>query len=356
MLAGTLVAGCGAGSEWSGSARTTVASTPSPSIDGGPTATTASATAPPATASASAARASLGPSSPAPGAEWVPGTHVSMVPPPGFEPTSDRAGYRDPTSDAVITVQEVPGGPFDVSDAAFEQSGLVVRDRERSTVDGQSRLVVQGIQTLEDGTSADAILVSLGTPTMSSIVFATVPPDHDDVLAAVLASLQTTRMDPSRQIEPGLAIAFDITPAPPLRLAGMLGQGATYNPLGRPDHPPSADVPTLQAYVVPEPVPADLAAYLHGQLDQNGQQLLSPTVQLEAGVEVDGVDAFWVVADAIDALQAADRHVFAYQLLVPHPDGDRFAYLVGIATRAAQDELLPAFRDTALSFRWRDPP
>jgi hypothetical protein len=280
-----------------------------------------------------------------------------MVPPSGFEATSDRDGYRDPTSDAVITVQEVPGGPFDMTDAAFAQAGFVVRDRERSTLEGgQSRVILQGVQTLQDGTSAEAILVSLGTRTMSSIAFATIPTDRDDVRDAVLASLRTARLDPSRDIEPGLAMAFDITPAEPLRLAGMLGQGASYNTLGRPDHPPSADVPTLQVYVMQEPPPEDMAAYLHAQLDRNGQQLLSPKVQLEADVVVDGQDAFWVVASAIDALQAADREVFAYAVIVPHPDGDRFAYIVGIATRAVQDELLPAFRDTALSLRWRDQP
>ncbi len=307
--------------------------------------------------SVSAAPSAIAGASPVPGAVWVPGTHVSIVPPAGFEPSAtEGAGFRDPASDAVISIQELPGGPFDRTDAAYAQQGFVVEDRAQSILDGRFRILVQGVQTLADKTKVATVLLSVGSNEMSTLIVAQHAPDDDDAHASILAALETVRLDPARAIEPGLAIAFDVTPAPPLRLAGMLGLGATYNTLGRKHHPLDAAIPTMNVYVRPEPPPEDAAAFLREQLDRNGQQLFDPKVQLEAGVLIDDLEGFQIVASALDALEAADRELFVYEVIVPGPDGDRYVHMEAIATADMRDELLPAFRDTALSFRWREAP
>jgi hypothetical protein len=166
----------------------------------------------------------------------------------------------------------------------------------------------------------------------------------------------TARFDQTRAIEPSLAMAFDVEPSAPLVLAASGGQGATYNTLGHLRHPLDAGIPTLQVFLVAEPPPEDMAAYLRAQIQRNGQQLFDAKVQLEAGLVIDGLDGFVVVASAQDALQLADRELVAFDALAPHPDGRRFAVMAGIATAEVSDELLPAFRETAESFRWRATP
>ena len=296
-------------------------------------------------------------SSPVPGAVWVPGTHVSIVPPAGFEPsTKEGAGFRDPASDTVISIQELPGGPFDRTDASYAQQGFVVEDREQSILDGRFRILVQGVQTLADKTKVATVLLSVGGEEMSALIVAQHALEDEGAHASILAALETVRLDPARAIEPGLAIAFDATPVPPLRLAGMLGQGATYNTLGRKHHPLDAGIPTMNMYFRPESPPEDAAAFLRERLRNNGQQLFDPKVQLEAGVLIDDLEGFQIVASALDALKAADRELFVYEVFVPGPDGDRYVHMEAIATANMRDELLPAFRDTALSFTWREAP
>lgn len=353
MLAAGILGACSASSPATSStapSQATRTASVAPSPPGSP--------APSVAASSSEAPSANAGTSPMPGAVWVAGTHVSIVPPPGFEPATEGAGFRDITRDALIAIQELPGGPYDRTDAAYGRAGLVVEHREQTTRDGQVRILVQGVQTLPDNTQVSTIVLSVGSDEMSALLTAQHAVGDADAHAAILAALDTVRLDPTRSIEPGVAIAFDVAPAPPLRLAAMLGQGAAYNTLGRLHHPLDAAIPTMNVYVYPGPPPGDAAAFLRGQLDSNGQQLLSPQVQLEAGIEIDGIDGFQIVASALDALERpfAGREVFAYQVFVPGPGEDRYVYMSAIATADVRDELLPAFRDTALSFRWREAP
>jgi hypothetical protein len=355
LIAVVIIAACSTASPAT-SSRTPDEASDAPSLALSPSSTLPSPTASPS-ASTSAAPSTIAGPSPVPSAVWVPGTHVSIVPPPGFEPsTTEGAGFRDTASDAVISIQELPGGPFDRTDAAYAQQGFVVEDRQSTTVDGLFHILVQGTQTLQDQSKVGTILLSLGREDMSTLIVAQHAVDDEAAHASILAALETARLDPARAIEPGLAIAFDVTPAPPLRLAGMLGQGATYNTLGRKHHPLDAGIPTMNLYVRAEPPPDDAAAFLREQLDRNGQQLFDPKVQLEAGVVIDDLEGFQIVASALDALKAADRELFVYEVFVPGPDGNRYVQMEAIATADLRDQLLPAFRETALSFKWRDAP
>ena len=213
-----------------------------------------------------------------------------------------------------------------------------------------------GEQELPDGTGVAGILLSQGTDAMSTLVIAQHTLGDASAQTSILKGLDTVRLDPTRAIEPGVTMAFDARPSPPLHLAGMLGRGATYNTLGRKHHPLDAAIPTMNLYVRFEPPPEDAAAYLRDQLDRNGQQLLAPQVELEAGVVIDDLEGFQIVASAIDALEAGDRMLFVYQVFLPGPDADRYVYMEAIAVADVRGELLPAFRDTALSFAWREGP
>src|SRR5690349_13511401 len=79
----------------------------------------------------------------------VSGTQVWMVPPPGFEPSSERVGFKHPNG-AVISVMEMPA-PFsqlrrDFPEDKAEAAGLRVLERRALKVDGVDAELRRAIQ------------------------------------------------------------------------------------------------------------------------------------------------------------------------------------------------------------------
>jgi len=91
------------------------------------------------------------------------------------------------------------------------------------------------------------------------------------------------------------------------------------------------------------------------ELDRLSQQLLefdrrSVTPAAALGRESPDIE---LVTTALENLHDMDRRLFVYQVLLVHPKGERWVHMSAVATQAVQADLLPAFRATAESFRWR---
>lgn len=289
-----------------------------------------------------------------PGAVWIPGTHVAMVPPTGFVAATEFAGFQDETGGTVIVVRELPAGPFNMSDAGLAREGFQVTTREETTPDGHLRVLVVGEQDAADGQGKiGRVYLSIGANDTSMLIISDYPVDDEDLRESVLAALRTTVFDPNRPIEPGTALGFSVTPASPLRLAGMLGLGAAYNTLGY-LHPLDALIPTMHVWpTYEEAPPADPEALLREKLEGMRQQLFDPQVEEVSDVSISGLHGVEIVATAFDNLHDMHRRDLAYQVLLVDPDEDRYVHMSAVATDAARDDVLLAFRATAETFSFR---
>jgi len=285
------------------------------------------------------------------GVVCVPGTHVAIVPPPKFSLSATVAGFDHEDGEASLRINELPASPFDATDANLASGGYVVHSRERTARDGQSRQLFDGEQTSEDVTIGRMVL-SIGSEETSALVIADYRLDAPELRDPLHAALESVVLDIQRAIEPGVAMAFEVTPADPLRLAGLLGPTAAYNTLGY-LHRLDSLVPTMHIRPIDGDPPADPAAFLETQLDRMRQQLLPGISLPPVQTIIDGEPATQLVTTALDNLHDPDRRLFVYQVLLVHPDGERWVHMSAVATQAAQGELLPAFRATAESFRWR---
>ena len=282
---------------------------------------------------------------------WVPGTHVAIVPPPKFAPSATVAGFDLEDGEASIRINELPASPFDATDAALASGGYIVNSRERTARDGQSRQLFDGEQTSE-GVTIGRMVLSIGTEETSALVIADYPLDAPELRDPLHAALESVVLDPERAVEPGVAMAFEVTPAAPLRLAGLLGPTAVYNTLGS-LHRLDSLIPTMNIRLIDGDPTANPAAFLEKQLDGMRQQLLPGLSLPPVQTTIDGEPATQLVTTAMDNLHDMDRRLFVYQVLLVHPDGGRSVHMSAVAAHAAHDELLSAFRATAESFRWR---
>jgi hypothetical protein len=286
-----------------------------------------------------------------PGADWVRGTHVAIAPPTGYRPSSTFNGFEHETDGLDIVVSELPAGPFDATDANLARGGYVVGSRERTNRDGQSRQLFDGEQTFE-GKTVGRMLLSIGPADTSALVIADYPLDDRERRDRIRIALQTVILDPGRSIEPGVALDFEATPTPPLRLAGSLGSAAVYNTLGY-LHPLDSLIPTLTVRPMDGDPPTDAAAFLRDQLDGMHQQLLPGVSLPPVPTTIGGVPATQLATTAMDNLHDMNRRLFVYQVLLVEPGGTRWVHMSAVATQQVEGQLLPAFRATAESFRWR---
>jgi hypothetical protein len=281
----------------------------------------------------------------------VRGTHVAIVPPTGYRPSTTFNGFEHETDGLDIVVSELSAGPFDATDANLARGGYVVGSRERTDRDGQSRQLFDGEQTIE-GKTFGRMLLSIGPADTSALVIADYPLDDRDRHDRIRIALQSVVLDPGRAIEPGVTLDFQVTPSPPLRLAGSLGTAAVYNTLGY-LHPLDSLIPTLTVRPMDGDPPTDAAAFLRGQLDGMRQQLLPGVSLPPVPTTIGGIPATQLATTAMDNLHDMDRQLFVYQVLLVEPGGHRWVHMSAVATQAVEGELLPAIRATAKSFRWR---
>ena len=109
----------------------------------------------------------------------MPGTHVAIVPPSGYVPSTTFNGFENKADSLPLVVSELPAGPFDATDANLARGGYVVGSRERTNRGGQSLQLFDGEQTI-DGKTFGRMVLSIGSADTSALVMADYPLDDRD--------------------------------------------------------------------------------------------------------------------------------------------------------------------------------
>jgi hypothetical protein len=280
----------------------------------------------------------------------VPGTRVSLEPPPGFDPAGRFPGFQQPDTASSIMVTEIPG-PFEKVSAGMTREGLASRgmtliDSKPATVAGAAAGLLLHVHQQAGEVLFAKWMVAFGDESASVLVTATFPEALAETLEAPLRravlSVRLAREGPADPLE---GLPFRVDPGPALKVASHVGSSLTLTPDGS-SGPLAAGAPRcIVGLSLTEADLTDLRAFAEGQARRTAT-LRDVRVLRGRALRVDGREAWELEADATHATSGLPLRL--YQVVVS--EGRHYAMVLGMVEASRAAEYLPAFRHVAESF------
>lgn len=287
----------------------------------------------------------------------VPGSVVSLAPPPGFAPAPNFSGFVSEDGRASILVAELPAeassavsGLFVDEPAArsrFASQGVQVDRLESLSIEGRTVPVVIGSQAAHGYTFGKWIALFSGSPTVMITIQA--PRDHALTHQQAMQALATVTLRPQATLEEKLAaMPFSIKPAPPFRLLDSLSGSAVALTAGELDTDPEGRQPLI---VVASQLSLPFAS---NDPQKVSDQLIAGSVRIQGGTITsrENVPFGGITGHRVDGVTPDGRHYRHYLALWP---GERFVRLVAILPADSSMEVEDAVEATAASVRFREP-
>jgi hypothetical protein len=284
----------------------------------------------------------------------VPGTPVSLDPPKGFEPTTNFPGFADRESGASIMVSQFPA-PIAEFSKGFTPERLASRrikelSRETVQVAGRSATLLK-LSQIGDGMEVFKWALISGDATSTTLVLGTWLKADGPVQpldAPLRKSLLSTTWS-ARTIDPFEGLSFRVTPTDRLKVASTVGGALLLTSSGTiaPDKkgdPLLVVAPSIQTAIV-----GNLREFSEKRAAQIAQvtQLRNLTGKT---LTIDGLQAYELVADAVDATNPKQR-LKIYQLLMQTPGKDGYFLTQGLMKIEQSTEFLPIVRQVSQSFK-----
>lgn len=207
----------------------------------------------------------------------IPGTGVSVEPPRGTQRSASGSTLVHPRRRIQIVVAAAEG---DLSIHQQFRSGMRAEAEEVESreleVDGvPATLIVDRMQ--QGDVELERVWVVLRDGTRSAAVMGLYSADRSEQLRDyVMASVLTTQVDPSVEVDPEAALGWRIEPGEGLQLVRAASTNVTYSTDGQP--PPGVGAPMMMMMPLPIDVPAAQRAELC-------PQILSQLVQVAEGAD-----------------------------------------------------------------------
>jgi len=281
----------------------------------------------------------------------VPGTRVSVVVPPGFEPAVQFPGFRHVDTGSSIVITELPA-PFatvraGMTEEAIASRGMTLLSSEDARIASHEGLLMSATQQA-DGATYRSWLGMFGTAGATVLVVAAYPEAMAATLAEVLKrAVLSARWNDGDVIDASEGLRFRLRESATLKIAArvsdmlLLTKGGAPGPVAPPD-------PLLVVGASMTDVPIDdVEAFARSRLLQTARVREIGDVTGRA-VTAGGTPGYELVATARDADSGSP--LVLYQVVAVK---GRSYYLVqGIVGAAAADQFLPEFREVvgSLSF------
>lgn len=279
----------------------------------------------------------------------VAGTHVTMTPPDGFVASTSFVGFEHECG-ASIVVSELPTAYADLvaqmTDEGFAAQGITDVQRHDETVDGRPATFIVAKQEAA-GISFIKILVVTGTKAVTAFLtgnfpFITCPVEIGERMRDAELGMS---LDPDRPIDAQGALRFTIVPAPPLKFAGVLNNGALYNVSGT---LPAADPGEPSLIVAPSlggSASGDLIAFATAQL-RGMTSIHDVAVESSEVAAIAGRPAAIIIATGKSTTRGVD--VVIYQVLLGG-EGDYVA-LLGICDPDDRAAFIDVFAESIKTY------
>jgi hypothetical protein len=281
----------------------------------------------------------------------VPGTRVSLNPPPGFSPAHQFPGFQNVDIQSSIMVTELPGPASamkrGMTRATLASRGMTLLQSSTAEVGGDDALLLHVRQPSSSGDVRKWMLIA-GDRTRTVMIVGSYPTAAPiGVGEAVKRSLLGADL--------GLAVAspnafeglqFRVTPTAALRVAGRVSNLLTLTESGTmtPSNPDGA------VYVVGHSIGnvaiGDLRAFAETRLTQTTRMRGITTVSGRP-ITLDGLEAYELEAVGADARTARQVHI--YQVIAPDTTG--YFIIQGFIAAARAAATVPEFKKVTATFQ-----
>ncbi len=286
----------------------------------------------------------------------IPGSVVSLAPPPGFAPAPHFSGFASEDGRASILVAELPAdaraavsGLF-VDEATarnrFASQGVRVDRLESVTSEGRTIPVVIGSQIAHGYTFDKWVALFSGSPTVMITIQA--PREHGLTHKQAMRALASVTLGAQATLEQKVAaMPFSVRPEPPFRLIDTHANSAVILTAGELDTDPEGRQPlVVVASQLSLPFDSDDLAEVSDQLIAGTVRIQGGTVASRSNVPFGGIEGH-----RVDGLTPDGRHYRHYLALWP---GERFVRLAAILPAESTQEVEEAIDAIAASVRFHE--
>jgi len=280
----------------------------------------------------------------------IAGTRVSLALPESFWLAQGFQGVVGEPADSTIVVTEMSEPVSRVNEQMIEGSlaerGMELIDVETVEVDGTDCQLVHVQQDSPAGIALRRWILVLGDAEGATVLVASTPVQHEDSVGPELVrSLHSAQRDPNLVIGPFDGLGFTVDETETFEIAGRDANVVSLR---------ARDAGELSAPEVPQvivgraftPGSADVERISDERLAQT-PDLTGIAVTSRQAVEIDGMPAFELVADAVD--DASQQAVTLFQTVAV--DGSRYYLVQGRVGASAAERFVPEFRILAAGFR-----
>ncbi|HEX7242376.1 MAG TPA: hypothetical protein VF263_18960 [Longimicrobiaceae bacterium] len=282
----------------------------------------------------------------------VPGTTVTMEPPPGFIPNEHPVGFRHPATGSSILVSRVTASVDllrrGMTAQQFAGIGAELIGSESIVVDRRDAVLFH-TRGKDNSTGVPALrsTLYLSDRQGSHMILATYPAALADSLGGLVrrAILSARVVDGSRDPFEGLSYRLD--PGDSLKPLPRITDDLLMLRPGGAAVPPEPGGPSYLVWTGTSPVGVDSLKLYAGLVVRRISSVENLRNLRESVLRVDGLDAYEIVADATDRKSGTPVKVYQVMAL----EGRKLYLLQGLVGAGRAAEYLPEFRRLTGSFR-----
>jgi hypothetical protein len=291
----------------------------------------------------------LAPSSSRAAAVRVPGTRVTLDPPPGFTPSDRFPGFQRADKAASIIVTELPGPAVEMQRGmtrdVLSTRGMTLIQSQTVTVGGQDALLIHVSQSAA-GTEFLKWMLVAGDGKQTVMVVGTFPKAATGLSLPIKKAVLSISWGGVVKAPPFEGLRFRVDPTPTLKLAGRVGNALVLSESGTMG-PSDSD----QAILV---IGSSLSEASIGNVEKFARERASSSTQVGPlrnvvghGITTDGLPGYELVAEANDV--KTGRAVRMYQLVLV--EGGTYYLAQGFVAASRPPEIMDQYRQVTRSFR-----
>jgi hypothetical protein len=281
----------------------------------------------------------------------IPGTKVSLEPPPGFVLASQFPGVQNAELASSIMINELPA-PVEGVTAGFTAQGLLsrgmtLRSSEEATVAGRPGRLLSVTQ-VANGATFEKWMAAFGNSSATVLVVATYPQTlASELRAPMRTAVLSATWNPDAKLDHFDGLSFRIRESEHLKIQNRVQNMLLLSHPSRSPSAPSEPFAVVGSSHSPVQID-DLELFARQRITQTAQ--ISDLRDIRGGsLEVAGRPAYEITAKAKDLKSGESLSVYQFLLV----EGDTYYLMQGMVGESRFDEYLPEFRAIAQSLEIR---
>ncbi len=290
----------------------------------------------------------------------IPGTSITMEPPPGFTQTDRFPGFINQETSASILIQEIPGPYNEVIKGFSDPTQLASKGMElinhfNVEVDGLKSILLK-LEQSAYGTVFQKLVLAVNRYGSTTIIMATYPADLRDQMEQPLkTSLLAAKFGAKKEAQALqqsniAALSFEVTPVSPFEIAKVMGNNLILSPGGQfPVKDENVPFMVLGLSMSKDMAISDRQAFAEQGIRKTTAAAANIRILGSQPVNIDGLEGFTTLAEG-DGTRAGTA-LTIYQVVLYDADG--YCFIQGFTPSLHEDKYLSVFEDIANSFKMK---